>query len=470
MEINKLMNESIELMECGFDVDHAIKNAFTGDEEFDLYYHACIYYNYQEYQSCVKSLIELYHKYSKADANLFLFAFEQLVDQSHIIEDIVFADICCVHSSLQKIYSEEQILRLNKSIFKYVMMLVNLEQPLPSYIHDMLGDIIDPVICHLLPKTRKKPTKFYDEINMGNLKGKTVINCYYNESCGGIGDFLKGSCYLFETLKDNKINFKINLSQHDIGTYVQSKSRAKCGKVFDVEKTNKHLCTESNYFENIKFNLTQLLSSSRKKNISLFSNYCDLEYLKPNKKISKECQKFMKKNLIFNKSIINAYKTCLKDNKINEYIVMHFRTGDYNILKGQYDSSSTDGINTKKYTLNFDSIKNQILNKQKDTNKDIIVMSDSNDLKKYIQNISDRVHTIHFNSQHSSNNPGHIKSLSINSQKKKDNMFYVALDMKILSKAQEIHSYSVYPWGSAFCFWISKIYDIPININLLRGE
>ena len=32
--------------------------------------------------------------------------------------------------------------------------------------------------------------------------------------------------------------------------------------------------------------------------------------------------------------------------------------------------------------------------------------------------------------------------------------------MKILSKSQKIHSFSVYPWGSGFCYWIARIFDI----------
>ena len=42
-------------------------------------------------------------------------------------------------------------------------------------------------------------------------------------------------------------------------------------------------------------------------------------------------------------------------------------------------------------------------------------------------------------------------------------MFYVALDMKFLSCADKVYSYSVYPWGSGFSFWVSKIFGVDME-------
>ena len=91
-------------------------------------------------------------------------------------------------------------------------------------------------------------------------------------------------------------------------------------------------------------------------------------------------------------------------------------------------------------------------------------MSDSNELKEHIKEHCDNnfIHVVHSNSQHCSNNPGNISKLKINKKEKVHNMFYVALDMNLISRSSSVYSYSVYPWGSGFVFWLAKIFNIPI--------
>ena len=98
----------------------------------------------------------------------------------------------------------------------------------------------------------------------------------------------------------------------------------------------------------------------------------------------------------------------------------------------------------------------------------MLILSDSNDFKQYVidSNIP-RVSVQHLNSTHSSDNPGFIQSTVFDRKDKINKMFYTALDMKLLSRSKKINSFSVYPWGSGFCFWLSKIYGIPIKVNKL---
>ena len=125
-----------------------------------------------------------------------------------------------------------------------------------------------------------------------------------------------------------------------------------------------------------------------------------------------------------------------------------------------------ENINTDNFDIDYEKLLQMIVKLKKETENTIIILSDSNKFKDYVdESNQDGILVMHTNSQHSSNNPGFIKSMSIDKQAKSDNMMYCALDMKIISKAKKLHSYSVYPWGSGFSLWIARIFDVPTIRN-----
>jgi len=230
-------------------------------------------------------------------------------------------------------------------------------------------------------------------------------------------------------------------------------------KIIDCENLNKELCFSNDYIENIEKNVVNALATDRK-NICLFSNYHSNISLEP---LSYECQEFMQNNIIFSHEVESAFKD-LDIN--NEYEITHVRLGDHATVK--YDYADSSNVNTKKYSVNFLKLLKSIHSKQLDSDRDMLILSDSNDFKQYVidSNIP-RVSVQHLNSTHSSDNPGFIQSAVFDRKDKINKMFYTALDMKVLSRSKKINSFSVYPWGSGFCFWLSKIYDIPIKVNKL---
>ena len=142
----------------------------------------------------------------------------------------------------------------------------------------------------------------------------------------------------------------------------------------------------------------------------------------------------------------------------------HFRLGDKHCLS---DFETTqENINTDDFDIDYEKLLENIVKLHNDSGSTIVVLSDSNKFKDYVdKSKNDGILVMHTNSQHSSNNPGFIKSMSIDKQAKSDNMMYCALDMKIISKAKKLHSYSVYPWGSGFSLWIARIFDVPTIRN-----
>jgi hypothetical protein len=316
-----------------------------------------------------------------------------------------------------------------------------------------------------------------DLVDLEKIRGKTVVNCYYDDSCSGIGDFLRGCYYLATVAYNQNINFELDLSKHQIGEYIFS----KCQKIYnkeDIFDTEKHIPLEkrinNGYVENIQANIINKITSTKDDNIFIFTNYCDSllglgDYTKPTKNINE----FIRSNFNFTYVIDSKFNSIVSDIKTDEYVTLHFRLGDRKLVYNMIDATNLDpnNINTKDYKVDNKECLNLIIDTFKKTGKTIIVLADSNDFKKYlIQNIPeeflDYILVPHTSSQHTSNNPGMLRDLKVDTEKKSKNMFFVALDLKILSMSSEIQSYSVYNWGSGFCYWISKMFDV----NLIKKD
>ena len=81
-------------------------------------------------------------------------------------------------------------------------------------------------------------------------------------------------------------------------------------------------------------------------------------------------------------------------------------------------------------------------------------------------NKNKQIHIIHEKSTHTSYAPSTLTLTDFQNQDIEDEkLLYTALDVKILSESKNNVSYSVYDWGSGFVYWISKIFDVPCEIN-----
>lgn len=407
-----------------------------------MYHQACDDYNNKDFSSCAKNLIQIY-----------------------IESNILDITLCCYCA-----YKLAEINVNDKSVDICIKMLErqkNLEEK-----HLQLLECI---------KSRKKNFDTQIQIDNKKLRNTIIINSYYDESSSGIGDFLRGCCYLHTILSNRGLNFEIDFKNHQIGHFIKSKCKHRYKNIFDTEKNLKEQANVFNYFENMKKNLDASLSLSGKtcglfkKKIPIFSNYSDFIFKdtqgKLNYTIQNKTKRFMRSNIIFDKTIEDKFK----DIGIKKYDVVHFRLGDYQILKDnniKTEANYKDNINTIKFNIDYYKCLSLIIQSIINTRDYVILLSDSNSLKDYAyKNIprkyASKLIVLHYDSFHCSSNPGFLGNI-INKLDKKKKMLYVALDMKICTKAQKIVSYSVYPWGSGFTFWLSKIYDIPIiNGNLI---
>ena len=157
--------------------------------------------------------------------------------------------------------------------------------------------------------------------------------------------------------------------------------------------------------------------------------------------------------MIFSKEVDKEWKRLVHFQKVSNYEIVHFRLGDKYLLE------NTDADSTNFFASLTDIIDNI------EPKGILFILSDSNKFKEYCRShVSNKnAKVLHVRSQHCSDAPGAIEKLDIDREKKIANMFYVALDMKLLSCADKVYSYSVYPWGSGFSFWVSKIFGVEME-------
>ena len=415
-----------------------IPNSFTKEEE--SYTKACILFNDQDYENCLKETFAL-DRLGLVDVSLVVSAFCMYVQQDFKYQIIDRASV---------IISEHAN---------------NIDSHLSACLRERIYAYSVNQGGHLKCVERNLQNFIYKKINLDidykKLENSTIVNCYYNESCCGIGDYLRGCCSLFELLNENNVNFEMSFAKSYISKYVATKcdKNFSTEEIFDTEKHNKENCCAHDYFNNMTTNINNTLKE-QKDTYYIFSNYIDEDISCEIKPLSDSCKQFMQSNIIFSDEIQTIFSKWCKET----YEVAHFRLGDRHSLSNF--ETTQDDLNTEHFDIDYNKLLQKIVDLHDNTENKIILLSDSNDFKQYVEKQEyDYVEVFHTNSEHSSNNPGFIKSMTVDDEKKTSDMLYCALDMKILSKAKAIHSYSVYPWGSGFCAWIANIFDVPLSNN-----
>ena len=131
------------------------------------------------------------------------------------------------------------------------------------------------------------------------------------------------------------------------------------------------------------------------------------------------------------------------------YIVIHIRTGDF------YLKDSNTNINLRYYNI----IKNEILNIIfKNNNTDFLIISDNNEIKKLLVNISPFIKIL-------INEITHLgEGIKLERNKVKNTL----IDFYLMSVSSFIYAFTCYNHGSGFSYWCSKIYNIPYLCKLVK--
>ena len=302
-------------------------------------------------------------------------------------------------------------------------------------------------------------------INEKQTKGK-VINCFYEGADGGFGDFLRGSVNLFNHCMSKGRDFDVNINKHPINKYFRPTEDEH--KEFDIDDLALKAKGMKNFIYSLK-KLTQhsIISIKPQETKYIFSNHHPcltdsndiINYLNSIPPINNRCCAFLQKRLQFTDQINSSVDNCLKQEGLSPvgYNIIHFRLGDQN-------SFSDHGKNLEE--LYKDCLAKCFIKSNED-DKPIIVLSDSNDLKKYLKenNKSLPIHILHLESGHTQSKPsdfsGELKLTD-------DGIFHAVFDMKLITLANSVESHSVYNHGSGFVYWLAKIFSVPIQLKLIK--
>lgn len=311
-----------------------------------------------------------------------------------------------------------------------------------------------------------------------------LIHAYHQAFSGGIGDFLRGSIYLHQLCKYNKIPMYIDWNNHQIGKYIGSHKPQVIPKysleyVLDIEE----LALKSPGYKHLEFSIRMekiisfildSISNSSNDNVVMSSFFLDI-YSSNNPlqkilkyKIHKTTKKYIQNNMHICKSIKKLQsKIC----RHKEYGTIHFRLGDRHTLaqidekidslpdkiKNNYNLMSVDHDYDYLYHLILQHIENNNFNH-------ILLLSDSNDFKRYVyQHKNKKIIIPHYQSNHAASGPGLLKFSDYKNEYSDDHAKHTAIDLEILINSQKNITYSIYNWGSGFSIWPSKIFNIPLE-------
>lgn len=307
-----------------------------------------------------------------------------------------------------------------------------------------------------------------------------IINCFYNNSENGFGDFLRGSVYLYNHTSSRGVDFDINIQHHDLRKYISFDTDNECDLDDIVDFTRYSKDRSDNHIGGLK-KITDTTLDSVEGTKFVSSNYHNclldiknvIKYLNSMPPLTKRCMDFFKKRIKFHKSIEDSVKKTLERHELKEFDIIHFRIGDKKSFKIKADHAVGDNIEFKElYKKCIDHLLQSTLladdPKPLSKAKPLIVLSDCNELKEYIKQKAQKshlpIHVFHLNSVHTQKNP---QGFDFSQARKDENLFYVAFDAKLLTLADSVQSYSVYNHGSGFVYWMCKIYGVPVSLNLL---
>ena len=186
-----------------------------------------------------------------------------------------------------------------------------------------------------------------------------------------------------------------------------------------------------------------------------------INHINNSPKLSEDCSEWFQHNLVFDKCINEAVESKLLKHKLksDDYNIIHFRLGDKRAFFAddpEKDMGPVIPKNQELLKICLDEIEN--------TNKSLVVLADCNEIKLFLKeefkkkNVKGFV--FHWKSGHTQSRPD--RKSNYETKRTKENLFYTAFDIKLVSMANNVKSFSVYSWGSGFVSWVCKVYNVPL--------
>lgn len=279
---------------------------------------------------------------------------------------------------------------------------------------------------------------------------KRIVNVYNptykGKSAPGIGDYLRGCCFVYQVCKLLNIEFDMHFKEHPISKYLICDNQSNDHS--DINYNNIDFYNDSNFYNDLNSNYSLI---KNKKYANKFINYCNNNcnngsktiYVFTNSfpinNISNECCKSIQEKLEPTSELKEYIKESMYNLQISpkQYSVIHIRTGDKYLVDGN------------KLDIDFaKKIENMLLNIIVPGIK-YLILSDNTELKTYLSKWPMFIIQ--------NNNITHLGNINVSDEGVKNTL----LDLFLIARAGSVISLSVYGWGSGFSEWTSKIFGVP---------
>jgi len=263
-----------------------------------------------------------------------------------------------------------------------------------------------------------------------------IINTYTTRPVNGmgLGDFVRGNIALYQMCAEHNIPFAIDFSQHPMGAYLvghEISTRCNSQKIVNfIDVYKDELRSTSVLYNKIK--------KHYKKGKTL-RTYCNAFQTFP---ISAEAKTFVANSMIPNDLLQDRISSvCHPSFNHNCYETIHIRTGDPVAFGAELKRNVIEKL--------YDEIGRTIRNIRKNSNKHIIVLSDSTAIKNLIAK-KFGLYTTNSVTTHLMANGGDVAG--------------TLADYFIMMNSDKIYQFTnaYHWWGSGFSNSASWIYDVPL--------
>lgn len=273
---------------------------------------------------------------------------------------------------------------------------------------------------------------------MDTIPNKTVIHVWTHNFINkegintfGLGDLVRGTIGVLQYCEKNKYTCIIDISLHPVSEYFIV-NKHKYSKLIEENKNAIQYIFPDKIDSFIQSELNH-------KDVVFFFSNCWLDIY--DTKLSPYNRLIIDDLLTPNDSFLKYINQISTTIPSSDFSILHFRLGDSELIQHK---------DTANYTHCID-ILNDIIN----TNKSLILVSDSDKLKSLIKETDIPVFMF--------NKP--IAHIGYHTEQIEHTLF----EFMLLKRAKTIYTYSVYYWTSGFVKIIGYLYDIQI-INLYNGK
>ena len=321
-----------------------------------------------------------------------------------------------------------------------------------------------------------------------------LVQCYHPDFSGGIGDFLRGACYLQKLATQEGWKFYLDWQHHPIGRHISngilplpdySKSQVLDFEMLaltmqaDMPMKVRYDTIIQRICDNVDSNSDQTIAVSSFHLPDLYEKHplqATVEY-----PLSTSEQEYLQKQICMSKEITDIYKLrniwnepqyVYRASNRQKYATVHFRVGDKETLPyltnywNELDPKIQNNYNFQQPKHDFEDMYKLLESHINPDEYDyLVLLSDSNDFKEFVkEKKNDNILIIHTNSRHSASKPGLLRSTPYCTSSWTDfDLNCLCLDIETVLCAKKNYSYSTYIWGSGFSIWLSKIFNVPFQ-------